>query len=838
MNVVKYVELVNNWRPADEMGIGLKSEFQRLSEQIKKMGTKTMLGDYEYEVKEHEAKREEASLRDENALEKFYDMYVPKIYYDTSVAKLNEIYKEIEKKYGLERRKRVEEEIDNFAKRSGEMKTEINKVKAELVLGDENKNFELTDAVRGLDSEFAELVAESDRLIGEIDSFVNETGSADFSMTPAQIKKRVSELGKNIRDLKQNLVHKYDARVALTNAKIAELKNRTDLTPEIMGMINGLSELQLCGVTVKGWKHNSFLKDIDFNKLMEVNKLIANIEGNIKSISGPSPIDGEKEDNDMQHLMIKLDADISQIETEISKLDSEVVPGLSPADLADKMQRLDDIESLINCFISCLQKYKDSMPEEEYKEYVERIEDAVADVALLYTKLQASKGKSSSPDDDKNKDVDYNELLSKAEKLSSDINKLYDDVETFKGKVDEDGVTIFEKRLSDFEQKLEDLKKDIETRNADGKLDPNQYRNLMDKVSEMEKKLKETKDKIKDPGMVMGSEAFEVLSERVGKLKAEVERLDSQVNGFKPPIRDKATRNNIEAAIAGIDEEIKFLEDSLEVYKDKDVNKYNELKNDLDDIKDKFEKTQEEYRKRCPLRVRIKKDAKKLYKKHPKLCLLAAGLAATALVHATVGPVLIPAIMHGNLMIMNKLPILRPFFKFTNNILGRMINATIQTVTMGNTTFAGWVLANGTMINPSCAAASLLKGVAISGIGSTLMVAPIVIAIKELVEKMKTVDLKQKLSETVKKGKVGDTVTKGKDKIGDTFKKKKKKNIDELIKDFSVSGKTLQEFVEENGLNKNEQLEFYKALAIAMQKQSEVQKEDESLEENQVLGRR
>ena len=845
MKMEKYEELINNWHPNDEKGIELKNELERNYKEVKRLQNYQVLELEEFERREIEAEQAEKrnnTAEDFDAVDRFHNTYIPKNYYDGWVSSLNEVYKEIEKNYGLERKKRVEEKIKEFGEHSEKMKEEINKVKAELVLGDENQNFELTDAVKGLDSEFAELVAESDALIGEIDAFVNETGSADFSMTPAQIKNKVGGLGKRIRDLKQNLVHIFDARVALTNAKIAELKSRTDLTPEIAELINGLTELQLCGVTVQSWKHHSFLKDIDFNKLMEVNKLIADIEGkkiepNPQPVPGPITPDVEPS-NEIQHPMIKLDALIEKIELEILKLDSEVVPGLSSADLADKMQRLDDIETLINNFKLCLEHNKDSMPDEEYDKYVERIEDAIADVAELYSKLHAM-DRGTGPEDDKDKDIDYKELSSKADKLSSDIDKLYDDVEVFKGLVVEGAISVFEMRLTGFEQELADLKKDIEDRKTAEKLDDNQYNNLINKVNAIEQKLKETKAKINDPGMVKGSDAFEVLTERVGKLKADVERLGSQVEELKGPIRDKITRNNIEASITEIDEKIKFLEDSLEVYKGKDVNKYNELKKELDDIKDKFDKTQEKYRKKCPRGVRAIKSAKKLYKKHPKLCLLAAGLAATALVHATVGPVLIPAIMHGNVLLMNAIPPLRPFFRFTNNILGRMINASIQTIVKGSAKpVAAWVLANGNIISPACTANALLKGIAISGISSTLMVAPLVVMIKELVEKMKKVDLKQKLNDTVKVGK--ESILKGKDKIVGVTKdskdrvitafKKDKKSIDELVKDFGVSGKTPEEFVAENGLNKNEQLKFYQALVLSIQKQNENQ--------NEIPGRR
>jgi ABC-type uncharacterized transport system substrate-binding protein len=89
----------------------------------------------------------------------------------------------------------------------------------------------------------------------------------------------------------------------------------------------------------------------------------------------------------------------------------------------------------------------------------------------------------------------------------------------------------------------------------------------------------------------------------------------------------------------------------MEKCKEQNPEKYNDGKKKLDELKEKFNKLSTVYRKKCPFLVKSARSAKNFYKKHKKLCLVVAGLAAVALVHATTGPILIPAIMHGNLMV-------------------------------------------------------------------------------------------------------------------------------------------------------------------------------------------
>ena len=727
---------------------------------------------------------------------------------------------------------RIKEKIEKFKIDSEEMKKEISKVKAKLILGEENKNFGLTEEVKGLESELNELANEAEGLKNDIDAFVRETGSADFSMTPAQIEKRVSELKKGVKDLKRKLVTKYDARVMLTNAKIVELKKLTDLEPEVAELINGLVELQKCDVTVKSWTHNSFLKIIDFNNLVEVNKVIANIEKELGKTPvhtptpEPTPTPGDPtggtsggEDGETPTDDLGLEADIYGIEKEIKNVESEINPDLDNDNINRLIQDLDNIHDSLMDFDTKLKNNKDKLKDDEYNNYVSRFKNSLADLERLKNQLKSM----IKPIPGKNEDFD--KLLRETNSLSEKVDKLLGDVEALYGLLTEGAVAVFESRLNNIEQDLATLKNDIESKHKDNKIDVNQYKSLMNKVKEMEDNLSTVKGKLKDPKMIKESDIFEILNKRIGVLEEKITELETRVEGLKAPIKDKETRKLIENTINALEDEIRYLEESLEKYKKEDENKYNATKARLDKAKDKLNDVCEAYRKKCPLLVRAVKSAKAIYKKHKKVCLVVAGLAAFALISHHV---LIPAIMHGNMMIWQHATILRPFVEFTNKILGWSIGATEPIKN-------GWTLSNGVLINGVTASSSLLKGLAVSGVNSTLFIAPQIIAIKKLVEKMKTVDLKKKYADEVEKLK-GKLPSKEKNNDRKPSEKKADKyawdKARRLLEEYRKSGQTYEEFIA--NLDNNSKT----LLNIMLQDSEEYKNAHGNTQENNRKGRR
>ena len=134
---------------------------------------------------------------------------------------------------------------------------------------------------------------------------------------------------------------------------------------------------------------------------------------------------------------------------------------------------------------------------------------------------------------------------------------------------------------------------------------------------------------------------------------------------------------------------------------------------------------------------------------------------------------------------------LRGFVNFTNNILGGIIGAHMQQSS------GAWILANGVQINPSVASTSLLKGLAISGIGGATLVAPVVVAIKKLTTKMNS---KQRYVGKYerKEEKNSDVNNTHKEKSSKKkAERKTRKDFNKLLSQFYKSGKTLDEFCNE-----------------------------------------
>jgi len=663
----------------------------------------------------------------------------------------------------------IENELNRFRETSDRINNQMNEVNRKLVLGD-LEELDVTDTINGLDTEISELREMGKVILDDMDKFRLEIENADFSMSPSEVNNTIKGFTNRFKDLKVMHQTKYNARVEYTNNKIDELKAMTGLDDEVRGMIESLSKLDRSDKVIKNYTQKNYLNDIDYNRLVEVNKQIDEIQSRL----GVKSVDDDNVEG--------LETEMSEIERHIGSVETELATELSDDRIKELVQDLKLILNDINDFKQKLAFNKEKLSDEEYNNYMNRVEIAANKLNELTGKLE----KSVTLDDD------YKELEEKVNGLSNDVDRLDNDVEALRGHIVESGKLVFADRVKDLADKIADLINNIVSKRDS--MEVSQYDSLMNKVNNMETKLSNVSDKVKDPGMIKGVDIFAVLNSEINKLGIDLDNLDTTVKSAEKPIK-REDRKGIDKIINHLGKEINRLEKLLEQYKDKDEEKYNSTLEELNKLKTKLNEVNGEYKKKCPLMVKAVKSAKNFFKKHKKACLIIAGLAAMALVSHHV---LIPAIMHGNIMIAGTSPVLRPFIKFTNNILGGMIGATKDSLGI-------WTLANGVSINPSCAASSLLKGLAISGISSTALIAPLVVAIKKLVERMKTVELKQKLSESFEKGKetVKNTTGKVKEKVK-TVKPIMPKNYDKLCKEYINSEMTLEEFCKEKNLNEKE----------------------------------
>lgn len=690
-----------------------------------------------------------------------------------------------------EEKERIELEIEKFKNTSEKITRDLNKIKVNLSLDNKiNINNEIEDASR----ELKELVEMSDSIIEVIDRlrlFANET---DFSMSVSEIKKTVKELKDRLKNLKILQVEKYNARVDYINKEIEELKKLNDVDLDILEMINSLDIISRCDNSINDWRAVNYLKNIDYNKLIDTNKLINEIKDKLNI---------RKEAIEIEALEI----DINNIENEINRIENDL------EDINKVKENLVIVGNLINDFRVKLENSKDKISLDEYNNYLDRINDLEANLSDVNNIIKEKI----------NYKNNYDRLLSDVNDLSIDVDQFKVDVDSFFGFIVSDGINVFISKFNRLSNGINNLKEKILKEYNDGLIDNNQYNTLNSKITEMEKKLSDSNDKLMDPGMIKDADIYGVLNGDIDGLEEALSKLEEQVNLLEKPIKDRTVRKQIDMIVKQLDSEIKRIEKLLLQYKDKDIDKYNQTVERLNNVKDRLNKVNKDYTKKCPLMVCKVKEAKSLYKKYKKQILIAAGVAAFAL---TSHHVLIPAIMHGNIMIAGTSPVLRPTAKFINSLLGGVVGA-VKDVS------GAWKLANGVIINPSVAATSLLKGLAVSGIGTTALVAPVVVAIKKLVDKMKTVELKQKLTEG--KEKAQEKIAKGKNAAEEKIKQQKEKLTNKyepkyerkkekktkkvnntkvgiateeefinLFRDYRKSGKTLEEFCEEEELTDSE----------------------------------
>ena len=743
---------------------------------------------------------------------------------------LDEVHQmsEQEKRYGadyrwflesfskMEKKVKIEDEINKYKNHCDGMIEAINKIRASLVLGNGNL-LELSETIKAIGIELKGLDEEANQLITDIDEFKKNAFGQTTSMSVTDIRKAMKSLKDRLKTLKVSQIDKYNAQVASMNNRIADLRKLTDVTPEVAEMIAKLSDLSICDARVVNYKDVRYLDNIDYNKLVETDKLIREIE---------------KRNGLVKPDKVNLEDDIKYIETKIDEVDYYIQPEMTQFSFDMLNQDVDLISNNICEFEVKLENNKDKMSEEEYNNYLSRIEACKLDLYDLTNKLK----KVIIIEDTKENNC-YKNWQRTLDKASNDVYNTKLLMETLKGKVVEDASKVFENNLNTLSTNLEDYKKAIEQDYKNGLLDDVQFTNLNNKIAEIEKDISDSKDMLKNPDMFKETDVFAFLNGEIDGLEKAIDALDKQIESLDKPIKDKETRKKIDACIKELEKQIKLIREHLENHKDDNPEKYEATVKRLDEQEKRLEEINKKYRKKCPLRVRAWKSAKEFYKKHKKVVLIAAGLAAIALIHATVGPVIIPAIMHGNIMIESSLPALKGIMVGINNILGKLINA--------NLSKGIWSLANGVTINPSVASASLLKGIAISGLSTAILTAPaiaaLVASIKAISNKMTKAQLKERVSKipsnvktTVKNG-----VDKGKntvkEKVGN-LRKKSDPYVDlkeklECYKEYEKSGLSLDEFAKENNLSKDYVRFLKKMEGIDLTGDISLEKEEEITED-------
>ena len=636
-------------------------------------------------------------------------------------------------------------EVEKFSKTSVKIEKHLQSIKASLTLELKVEETNVSESLVSLTSEIAEFEQFSIQLSEEIAEFRREVESDEIKLSSKEIKKKTKEFKDKLRDLKREQVVKYNRRIDLVNKMILQFKSELDLDEELMKRIQGIELLSLCSITINDWRQNSYLSLLNYAKLIEVSLQLEELGKKI-------------EENKQRDSILFWDFILDDLRDKINDLEVRLSFDLDDEDMLKAYSDLEIISTSLVAFETELEKFKETITKEEYEKYHNIYVGLLKSYMSLQNRLKVM-----------NKDVVRTKVVeetSEYDKLSCDLVNLEGfvlnycfRVDSLYGLVFSSALNIFEAELYSLEDKMNIIQNKIEIARKDGLLDDNQYQNLTDRINRMGESLKDTSLRLKDPKMfgIVGADIFAFLNGNIDGLELAVENLAKQLDALEAPVTDKKMRKNIDAIFKKIEVEIKEIEKHFETCKELDEEKCQSLQERLDNLKKKVDTLGKGYRRKCPLRVKSVKSAKHFFKKYKKPLLITAGLVSFAMLAHSV---IIPAIMHGNIMVASFSPALRGPIKAFNNLLGGLIGATKDGQGF-------WYLANGVRLNSTVASSSLLKGLAISGIGNAALVAPVIVAVKKLIEKMNMAELKQKLSD-------------GKEKLLENAKKKAPKAYEKV----------------------------------------------------------
>lgn len=676
-----------------------------------------------------------------------------------------------------------------------EYEAKVTKVKehANLLINklDEFINFEdilseisFMKEIEKLTNQFEELRRETTELRQVIDKSVNLDV---YHLSLGNIEREVERLRKTVREIKKNQIKRYNTMVGVLNGEIDKLVGNTEgLSEDLITRIGELTKFNGCETFRVRYDSTNYFKNLRYEELVrelqKVNQLIEEIgkhrrdegqEGSDESGEDGTPNEGEEEpvqeEEKPTNVAEQLEAELKGMEDTIARFESEFSPEITADKLVELRTGVNELVSSFTPFeLNKLNKAQEHLTEEQYQNFKTRLTDVQRRTRELNQKiLQKESTEKNEFEVFKER---FKDLETRVEDLTRAINAKFVD-----SGISEKDANDYIGKLVELETELNTLKGEVGARNnVEGGLNPDQYAELDKKYAKLKEEIDKNKGKI-EAYVSLNGKGFYDLS-----IEEKLNFFENAINEAGRPV-NKENRKELDKISEDIARRISILEDDLLTNADQE--KYDSEMKKVDAYKQRYEELSQRYHKNCPLRVRAVRTAKKWYKKHPILMMIATGLAALAVTHFVVGPVIIPAIMHGNMLISSKVVALRPILASVNKLLGGMINASIVNTSINGTAINVWQLANGLMLSPTITSTSLLKGIAMVAGGSATLVAPLVVGLKSVVGKMRKKDKnKEKKNNIV--ARTGEKVKETVGKIPEKIKPKKKdsfKNLREYL---------------------------------------------------------
>lgn len=736
-----------------------------------------------------DSKREIAGFDDKQAIiqGKVDYNYYSKLHNDfqAELARLNSKIKQDDNK-----KNSVVSDLEKWKKRCKDLENRIDRYLKQFLISDLFNEIEVINIFQEISTELNEIQIQGNNIKGEIEKL---KGDIKDGISVKEIEKRLKELRAKVAELKRTQIERYNVKVTQLNTVIADLKGRTDLSQDILDLINSLGTMNTCNVEIN-WQSTSYYSELKYKELVEKFKIIDEVY--------------KKMGKGGFNIKEFLNLDLGNIKGKISALETKLPDGteitITEEEKSILSNDISEVSNDIALFITKYESIKDQLTENDRKFYEDEIKKAQEDVKKLRERLEKTKIKEKedeTPTEEETEEKKGNDdkkiaiIEARLKDLKKNVERENIRLDGLKGNILDASSDLLNDIYNSFARDLIELFEELRQLKGNKKIELNQFEKLKEQVAEIKDLIAEGKNKLSDFEYYKDEEPIPFFEKEVSGLSKRITYLENVLKRYddKKVIRDKNLRKWIENEIETLQNNIEFLREQIEKNQEKNPEKCQELMNELDRQEERLKGIRKKYKSKCPFLVKLKKSAVEFYKKHPKLVLFSIGLASICLLqaHLATGLALIPAIMHGNIVLGTSFPALNGIMLFLNKILGAVCGAKYSA--------GAWYLMSGVRINASTTAAtSLLRAVPLLIQKASVLIAALIAAIAALRKKMKNKEIKKAAKETKKASKDGKKDKKKKEKYVGKYEKPKEKMLDKF--------KKLKEELEKISLEQNEEM--------------------------------
>lgn len=532
------------------------------------------------------------------------------------------------------------------------------------------------------------------------------------------------KLDKKYNSIVSGFVYLRNKQIIVYNKKVNEINNRIEeckrklkkqeVGADVQLVLDSLVTMDTCEeITDKDLQKNKYLNNLDYKKLNTLYENVSRIEEQLKTDRSVSV--------DLWFLSNYIDSIIKELNNQLNnEVTMETVVSISDrmVYVYDNLIELDVLHEL----------NRDKMDQVEFSKYSSKIVSLKGKFSRLEKKMfEKRKTVSEVNNEFKNYKFELNYLDNKNDILNIKTNE-------YVGKSNSNVLNVLSKYNKKNRTQINTIKNSIDEDNLEHK----QVETLEYTIQAMLDNNDDVSDKINNPEMLSKFDDITFYKNKIVNIDKLIIQLEKKVVKLERPATDVNAIKEIDHLFRERYNDIKHVKRVLKSYKKANMmNEYNTLKEMLDKTDGKLEEVYTDYSGRRPLKVKNVKSANKVFNEYKKPSLISAGLSSMALLNKKVGTMLIPSIIHGNTVMGEKMPIMKNYANFANNVLGGFIGA--------KKVDDNWILADGRMVDENIVTTSLLKALAVCGGVAMALISPVLLAIKKIEELIKKNKLKQKL---------------------------------------------------------------------------------------------